>query len=279
MANIQIPWEGLTGKEKYRSVRNYMENLGLPVLGETKNCVDEKYVKLTDGTSVNVKDHFFHVFCGETAASAISMAIGMKPELDDKPGKQDFGVRPLAFRRINDDQLILALNSLHYDGSNVSPRRAVRTGPEYSKVSKDEIAHCDAEDVTGVDGKEKERIITARVNQSVIRNNAIRKYGCRCVLCGLRTKELLVASHIKAWAESNSEEKGDPDNVLLLCPDHDAVFDRHLITFDDDGNIMISDQLDAHERAMLNLRPDMKIQMNDAMRRYMQYHREKSPTC
>lgn len=252
-----------------------MEKLGLQVLNETPDCIDGKYVKLDDRTSVNVRDHYFHIYCGETAASAISMAIGVKPKLDDIPSKQDSGVRPLVFRRINDEQLIRSLDSLRYSSNGNSPVKAASARSEYSPMPKDELIHCDAAGVAGVDGREKESIISVRVNQSVIRTNAIRKYGCRCVLCGLRTKELLVASHIKAWSESTEKEKGDPDNVLLLCPNHDAVFDKHLITFDGEGKIQISDQLDPHERAMLNLQPSMKIAMNDNMRRYMQYHREK----
>lgn len=277
ISETRIPWEGLKGKDKYWSVRNYMEELGFPVRDTAQDkepdCVKKKYVLLIDGTSVHVRDHYFHIFCGEKAASAVSRAIGVKPEPDNIPSKQDSGVRPFVFHKINDEQLVRALNSLLNSKNEADSIK--NPSSRYSSIPNEDLAYCEAAEVKGVDGKEKERIISARVNQSVIRTNAIRKYGCRCVLCGLRTKELLVASHIKAWSESTDSEKGDPDNVLLLCPNHDAVFDKHLITFDDDGNIQISSQLDEHERAMLNLRPSIKITMNDNMRRYMEYHRKK----
>lgn len=41
---------------------------------------------------------------------------------------------------------------------------------------------------------------------------------------------------------------------LLLCPNHDKAFDRGYIAFNDNGLIIISDELDDTNRVFLNLR-------------------------
>jgi len=41
---------------------------------------------------------------------------------------------------------------------------------------------------------------------------------------------LLVASHIKPWADSDDRERLDPRNGVAACPTHDAAFDTGLIT-------------------------------------------------
>ncbi|MDE7167264.1 MAG: HNH endonuclease [Clostridia bacterium] len=71
-----------------------------------------------------------------------------------------------------------------------------------------------------------------------------------CAISGIRgdsTKlgKFFVASHIKSYADCmNNEEYEDafdPDNGLILCANIDALFDRHLITIDKSGKIIIKD--------------------------------------
>ena len=52
---------------------------------------------------------------------------------------------------------------------------------------------------------------------------------------------------------------------------------RHLIgyiSFDDNGLIIISDELDDINRVFLNLRQDMSIKLTDGNREYLKYHRK-----
>lgn len=55
--------------------------------------------------------------------------------------------------------------------------------------------------------------------------------------------ELLRASHIKPWRHSSPRERPDPDNGLLLAVHVDGLFDRGLISFDDNGAIIRSPML------------------------------------
>ena len=87
---------------------------------------------------------------------------------------------------------------------------------------------------------EIETIVKQRVGQSGYRERLLTKYKNRCALCGLNNILLLRASHIKEWSKSDNKERLDVNNGILLCTLHDSLFDKHLISFDVDGNILIS---------------------------------------
>ena len=90
---------------------------------------------------------------------------------------------------------------------------------------------------------EKEIMIKARMVQGDFRDLLFQIYPNECLLSGLEIKDLLIASHIKPWSESNDNEKVDPMNGFLLSASIDKLFDRHLISFDDYGKLYISNKL------------------------------------
>lgn len=97
----------------------------------------------------------------------------------------------------------------------------------------------------GYDGETVTTAIT-RISavQQIFRTNLIAKYGCKCMMCNINVDEVLIASHIKPSAISNVCEKADCENGLLLCPNHDKLFDKHLISFDFiSGKILISKKI------------------------------------
>ena len=85
---------------------------------------------------------------------------------------------------------------------------------------------------------EKQVIIKARIGQGKYRDNLMKKYNYHCVVTGIDTPKLLVASHIKPWRLCDNEERIDTENGLLLCANMDRLFDSGLITFTIEGNIM-----------------------------------------
>ena len=88
--------------------------------------------------------------------------------------------------------------------------------------------------------------------------------------------DILVASHIKPWNESSNEEKLDPYNGLLLLPNYDKLFDKHLISFDDDGRIIISPQIKKEEYKKLGISANDKLSnVFDKNKPYLKIHREK----
>lgn len=114
---------------------------------------------------------------------------------------------------------------------------------------------------------------TVRIGQQIFRKNLIKKHGQACMLCGLTNNSLLRASHIKPWDDSNNIERLDHSNGLLLCANHDALFDSGLISFDDNGYLLISYKLsDADQRALKLSKK--KFEFVKEKQPYIQWHRE-----
>ena len=127
------------------------------------------------------------------------------------------------------------------------------------------------EEVKQIDSTEKELLVKNRIGQGWFRNQLIKKYK-KCMICGISNNKLLRASHIKNWSISNNEERLDINNGLLLCAQHDALFDRCLITSDDNGDIKISKQLSEEDISILGLNRSINIPLNEKMKRYMLEH-------
>lgn len=106
----------------------------------------------------------------------------------------------------------------------------------------DEDAQIEVQGRTDIGSTHKEQLIRARRGQGVFRAN-VRLNEKLCRLTGVTDPRFLVASHIKPWRDCNDEEKLDGCNGLLLSPHVDRLFDRGLITFDDDGFILRSTKL------------------------------------
>jgi predicted restriction endonuclease len=85
---------------------------------------------------------------------------------------------------------------------------------------------------------------------------------------------LLIASHIVPWRDSNDEEKLDVNNGILLSPNYDALFDKHLISFMDSGDILLSDKLTDAQRMSLKLNPSASIIVTEEMIPYLILHRQ-----
>lgn len=115
-----------------------------------------------------------------------------------------------------------------------------------------------------------------RRGQERIRKELLAKRS-GCQLCSINQDWMLVASHIVPWSandyENISKARLDLDNLLLLCANHDRLFDRNYISFKQDGSIIIADEIPSSEYNNLHIDKNMQIQMNNEMEKYMQYHR------
>lgn len=92
------------------------------------------------------------------------------------------------------------------------------------------------------EGKEVLRETKARVNQNFFRKMLLVTYETKCCVCGLNIPEVLRASHIVAWKD-DEKNRMNPANGLCLSATYDAVFDKHLISFDEDYRMILSRQL------------------------------------
>jgi len=96
--------------------------------------------------------------------------------------------------------------------------------------------------------------------QQKFREEVLKKYNQKCLLCEIDIAELLIASHIKGYSHCESvEEARSTNNGLLLCALHDALFDKGIISFDSSGKIIVSI---LYEKKMNLLQLDDKMQIS-----------------
>lgn len=120
---------------------------------------------------------------------------------------------------------------------------------------------------------ERRGLVTSRVGQGKYRQDLLKKFGRKCAVTNNDIEEVLIASHIVPWKDSSDEERLDPDNGILLSPLYDALFDKHIITFQDDGAMEISSQY-MKNLSNLNIAKTLKIDVSEGMKKYLKRHRE-----
>lgn len=64
-------------------------------------------------------------------------------------------------------------------------------------------------------------------------------------------------------------------NGLLLCANHDKLFDQGYISFDCDGKMLISGEIPSDMQHFMNISANSRIELTDGMKPFMKYHREK----
>lgn len=109
-------------------------------------------------------------------------------------------------------------------------------------TSIEKLNHIDLNNLPNTEGKEKERLIKTRVNQSLFRRIVLSNYNNHCCITGIDLPELLVASHILQWS-MDSKNRLNPKNGLLLNTLHDKAFEQGLITVTEDLKIKVSSKL------------------------------------
>ena len=121
---------------------------------------------------------------------------------------------------------------------------------------------------------EREQLVKARVGQGLYRSRVeMLEAGCR--LTGVTDRRFLRASHIKPWSKSDSREKLDGNNGLLLAPHIDHLFDRGFISFEDNGGVITSRFLPKSVQVAWGLTSDAKTNPFSILQaRYLAYHRE-----
>jgi len=166
-------------------------------------------------------------------------------------------------------------------------------GPESEQLLHDLFTEDQNDEVDLTQGKEirivKKPVFTescavtkTRRGQDFFRKTILSAYEFRCCISGVNVPELLVASHIKPWAEF-ADARLDPKNGLCLSSIHDAAFDCGLITFDEDLRLVLSKRLRSHmqqptlKQCFLS-REGKRIRMPKKIAKpseeYLSYHRD-----
>lgn len=116
-------------------------------------------------------------------------------------------------------------------------------------------------------------MIQARLGQGDFRKQMLELWDGKCAVTGLAVLSVIIASHAKPWAESNDEERLNPNNGLPLTANLDKLFDRHLITFDPaTGRMLISSQIKEDERVILGIPASLRKRPSPDQARFLQHH-------
>ncbi|MBA9073495.1 putative restriction endonuclease [Flavobacterium gossypii] len=97
-------------------------------------------------------------------------------------------------------------------------------------------------DLKGLKGETKIREVKTRVNQYVFREMVMVNYASKCAITGIDIPDLLHASHIIPWSQSE-KERLNPENGICLSALYDKAFDKGYIGLDKDYKVLLSSSL------------------------------------
>ncbi len=121
---------------------------------------------------------------------------------------------------------------------------------------------------------ERKGLVTSRVGQGAYRKRIIHRWEYKCAVTGFNKLDVLIASHIVPWADANDNERLDVHNGILLSPTYDALFDRHLISFENNGKIILSDSIESKAYQKIGVTGSEKIiDLSQYNNEYLEKHR------
>lgn len=119
---------------------------------------------------------------------------------------------------------------------------------------------------------ERATLIKVRVGQGIFRTR-LEAIEPRCRITNIDQKRHLIASHIKPWSDSDNLEKLDGNNGLLLAPHIDHLFDKGYISFEDNGDLILSEHTSRDLLNSWSIKADNYGSFNARQKNYMDYHR------
>ena len=150
----------------------------------------------------------------------------------------------------------------------------VSTSSEAKGSNIDDLSSDDTSEPSKPNITERQGLVTSRVGQGYYRGQILTRWEKKCAITGLSITTVLIASHIHPWKDATDEERLDVGNGILLSPNLDALFDKHLISFEDNGKILISKLLSENQKDVLGLDGlSLRIIYED-MIKYLTKHRK-----
>ncbi len=123
---------------------------------------------------------------------------------------------------------------------------------------------------------ERSGLVTSRVGQGAYRKSILHRWSYKCAATGYDDTRILIASHIHPWKDSTDEQRLDVDNGILLSPDFDALFDKHCISFDRSGKIVLSSEFETKSYRSLGITGKERItHLTEGNSHYLNLHLEK----
>src|SRR5260370_794245 len=126
---------------------------------------------------------------------------------------------------------------------------------------------------------DREAIITAHRGQGFFKQRvmAIERF---CRITRVDNPTPLRASHYKPWRDSTNDQRLDGENGLPLTPSIDHLFDRGFISFQDDGQLIVSPVAHASSLERMGVPTPETVNVgtfSSGQRRFLEYRRDAVP--
>ncbi|MCM3214036.1 HNH endonuclease [Niallia taxi] len=218
---------------------------------EAGYLVEVEYYELDK--SVNVKEKF--------AAISPLLPIKYSPFQDDASGNSGY------LYPCNEELAIKLLELIGELNIYLIDTEQLELSMDYIKVTEHNtlipvIAETESEVKTKI-----------RLGQQRFKKDLMSLWGCKCALCDIDLPELLKASRSKPWKDSTNEERNDPYNGILLCSNHDALYENGKIAFDGQGRLHISPEINEEDYQKYCLLTKKKIKLNQDNKVYFKWHK------
>jgi putative restriction endonuclease len=182
------------------------------------------------------KDVMELAFLIDRSPSAVARKLGNFASFD--PKLQERGVKGLSNTSKLDQQVWHEFMQ-NWDEEFIEGEKLLA---KKKRTTIEQLNNIDLDNLKDVEGKERERIVRVRVNQSLFRKIVLTNFNNRCCITGIDVPELIVASHILPWS-LDTGNRLNPKNGLALNTLHDKAFDCGLITITEDLKIKVSPRL------------------------------------
>lgn len=142
----------------------------------------------------------------------------------------------------------------------------------YTRAEEADIAAIETAASTA--NTEIKALVHARRGQGQYREELLDLWERRCAVTGCGVLAVLRASHAKPWRVSTDAQRLDPNNGLPLIATLDALFDRGLIGFCDDGTMLYSPSLSEGDRRLFGVPAPLRKSLTEKQQRYLKGHRD-----
>ncbi len=163
------------------------------------------------------------------------------------------------------------------DGAGAAKQAAALTALEQRFDDNSADYLTDDQNQLSLEQTETWRMARQRQGQSIYRQRLECLWQGRCAVTGISQPELLRASHAKPWAEcTTGAERLSSYNGFLLSVPFDALFDQFLLSFADDGTVLLSPQLELEELRLVGISTDAKLRfVRPQHLTFLAYHRQR----
>jgi hypothetical protein len=120
---------------------------------------------------------------------------------------------------------------------------------------------------------ETKREVEARLGQGYFRSEVLKLWNNKCAVTECEQLEVLRASHIVPWRDPDSSLRLNPNNGIPLIATLDALFDRGLITFLNNGNMKVSKKIQKSQHEILGIPVKLKQSLNQEQKKFLKRHR------